>query len=154
MMLEKNGYLIWQGNPTLGYKVFEPAAKTSNTAEPKRQPGTSPSVSDGNQFVLLHLSGRKAKAEGYLNADGSIIVRKGSSFSLTETKSCENYLRKRRAELIRLKQVVNGEFVEDVTFTSLSTAAGCILGASVNGKELWLYPDGKSFKEKNSRKID
>lgn len=123
--------------PTLGYKVFEPAAKTS--------------VSGENQPVLLHLSGRKAKAEGYLNADKSIVVRKGSSFSLTETKSCENYLRKRRAELIRLKQVVNGEFVENVKFNSLSTAAGCILGASVNGKELWLYPDGTSFKKKNSQ---
>ena len=123
--------------PTLGYKVFEPAAKTSMSGE--------------NQPVLLHLSGRKAKAEGYLNADKSIVVRKGSSFSLTETKSCENYLRKRRAELIRLKQVVNGEFVEDVKFNSLSTAAGCILGRDVNGKELWLYPDGTSFKKKNNQ---
>lgn len=99
---------------------------------------------------MLHLSGQKARAEGYLNADGSIIVRKGSTFCLTETHSCHKYLKERRAELIKQKQVVNGEFVEDVTFTSLSTAAGCILGACVNGKELWLYPDGTSFKEKNS----
>lgn len=68
---------------------------------------------------------------------------------LTETNSCKKYLKERRAELIKQKQVVNGEFVKDVTFTSLSTAAGCILGASVNGKDLWLYPDGKSFKERN-----
>ena len=120
--------------PTLGYKVFEPSKST-----------------DQSPKIMLHLAGKKAKAEGYLNGNGSIIVRKGSTFCLTETNSCKKYLKERRAELIKQKQVVNGEFVEDVRFTSLSTAAGCILGASVNGKDLWLYPDGKSFKKKNSQ---
>lgn len=120
--------------PTLGYKVFEP----SKSADPSPK-------------IMLHLAGKKARAEGYLNADGSIIVRKGSTFCLTETHSCQKYLKERRAELIKQELVANGEFVEDVMFTSLSTAAGCILGASVNGKDLWLYPDGKSFKERNSQ---
>ncbi|MGZ1154133.1 DUF4357 domain-containing protein, partial [Lactobacillus delbrueckii subsp. bulgaricus] len=70
----------------------------------------------------------------------------GSTFCSEETKSCPGFLKKRRAELINLKQVVNGKFMQDVEFNSSSTAAGCILGAAANGKVMWLYPDGTTLK--------
>ncbi|MBT8900170.1 DUF4357 domain-containing protein, partial [Lactobacillus delbrueckii subsp. bulgaricus] len=63
-------------------------------------------------------------------------------------KSCPGFLKKRRAELLNLKQVVNGKFTQDVEFNSSSSAAGCILGASVNGKVKWLYPDGMTIKDR------
>ncbi|WP_080550704.1 DUF4357 domain-containing protein [Lactobacillus delbrueckii] len=39
-------------------------------------------------------------------------------------------------------------FTQDVEFNSPSSAAGCILGASVNGKVKWLYPDGMTIKDR------
>ncbi|GHN17318.1 DUF4357 domain-containing protein [Lactobacillus delbrueckii] len=78
---------------------------------------------------MLHLAGKKAQAKGYLKDDGSFVVLKGSTFCAEETKSCQGFLKERRAELLSLKQVVNGKFTQDVEFNSPSSAAGCILGA-------------------------
>ena len=84
---------------------------------------------------LLHLSGRGIKATGYETADGSFVVCKGSGVSMTEVASCPK--KKLRAKLIAEGKVKNGVFTEDVSFTSKSGAAGCVLGASVDGVKAW-----------------
>lgn len=135
--------------PTLGYKVFE-SAKRSIPAQSSSPHSVAPSSGtySANEPTLLHLAGKKAQAKGYLKDDGSFVVLKGSAFCSEETKSCQGFLKKRRAELLNLKQVVNGKFTQDVEFNSSSSAAGCILGASVNGKVKWLYPDGTTLKDR------
>lgn len=84
---------------------------------------------------LLHLSGRGIEATGYEADDGRFVVCKGSGFSMTEVASCPK--KKLRAELIAEGKVKNGVFTEDVSFKSKSSAAGCVLGASVDGVKSW-----------------
>ena len=74
---------------------------------------------------LLHLSGRGIEATGYEADDGRFVVCKGSGFSMTEVASCPK--KNLRAELIAEGKVKNGVFTEDVSFTSKSGAAGCVL---------------------------
>ena len=92
-------------------------------------------VSEKCRADLLHLSGRGIKATGYETADGSFVVCKGSGVSMTEVASCPK--KKLRAELIAEGKVKNGVFTEDVSFQSKSAAAGCVLGASVDGVKVW-----------------
>ena len=54
---------------------------------------------------------------------------------MTEVASCPK--KNLRAELIAEGKVKNGVFIEDVSFTSKSGAAGCVLGASVDGVKAW-----------------
>ena len=84
---------------------------------------------------LLHLSGRGIEATGYEADDGRFVVCRGSGFSMTEVASCPK--KNLRAELIAEGKVKNGVFIEDVSFTSKSGAAGCVLGASVDGVKAW-----------------
>jgi hypothetical protein len=135
--------------PTLGYKVFGPVKK-SMSAQSSNPHSVAPSSGtySANEPTLLHLAGKKAQAKGYLKDDGSFVVLRGSTFCSEETKSCQGFLKERRAELLNLKQVVNGKFMQNVEFNSPSSAAGCILGASVNGKVKWLYPDGTTLKDR------
>lgn len=136
--------------PTLGYKVFGPVKK-SMSAQSSNPHSVAPSSGtySANEPTLLHLAGKKAQAKGYLKDDGSFVVLKGSTFCSEETKSCQGFLKERRAELLNLKQVVNGKFMQNVEFNSPSSAEGCILGASVNGKVKWLYPpDGTTLKDR------
>jgi hypothetical protein len=79
------------------------------------------------------------------------MVLKGSEFFPTETKSCQSWLRNTRKRLLDEGKVQNGIFVEDVTFQSASSAAGCVIGASANGNTMWLYPDGESIKDKSGK---
>ena len=92
-------------------------------------------VSEKCRADLLHLSGRGIKATGYEAADGSFVVCRESGFSMTEVASCPK--KKLRAELIAEGKVKNGVFTEDVSFTSKSGAAGCVLGASADGVKVW-----------------
>lgn len=96
---------------------------------------------------MLHLAGRKVKATAYIS-DNQFIVCKNSEFSTTETPSCPKYVHERRQELMAEGKVQDGYFIEDVPFSSSSTAAACVTGGSANGRKMWLYQDGQSIKEK------
>jgi len=100
---------------------------------------------------LLHIAGKKAAASGYVVADG-FVVCKGSDMCLTETKSCQKWIKDMRAEFIASKKVIDGKFIEDVHFKSPSAAAACVTGGSANGNIIWLYPDGESIKDKAEKK--
>lgn len=82
------------------------------------------------------LVGKGLKAFG--NFDGKLItVLKGSEICETETASIPPGIHKRREKLLAEGKVKKGKLIEDVTFTSLSTAAGVILGRSANGRAEW-----------------
>lgn len=95
----------------------------------------------------LHISGKKAAATAYISGN-QFVVCKGSEFSVAETPSCPVHVRKRRKKLMDEGKVQNGRFTQDVPFSSPSAAAACIIGGSADGRKMWLYPDGKSIKEK------
>ena len=96
---------------------------------------------------ILHLSGKKAAATGYFK-DNAFIVQKDSEFSVEETLSCPAYIHNSRFQLVAEEKVKNGHFVVDVSFTSPSKAAACIIGGSADGKRMWLHKDGHNIKDK------
>ena len=96
---------------------------------------------------VLHISGKKAVATAYISGN-QFVVCKGSEFSVAETSACPVSIRERRKKLMAEGKMQNGRFTEDVPFNSPSTAAACAIGGSANGRTMWLYPDGKSIKEK------
>ncbi|SDA58342.1 protein of unknown function [Dialister histaminiformans] len=96
---------------------------------------------------ILHISGKKVEATAYISGN-QFVVCKGSEFSITEMPSCSVHIRKHRKELMDEGKVQAGRFTEDVPFSSPSAAAACVIGGSANGLKMWLYPDGKSIKER------
>ena len=108
--------------------------------------GIFPSLPE--QEEVLHISGKKVEATAYISGN-QFVVCKGSEFSITETSSCPVHIRKHRKELMDEGKVQAGRFTEDVPFSSPSAAAACVIGGSADGRKMWLYPDGKSIKEKD-----
>ena len=74
--------------------------------------------------------------------DDSFIVLKGSQMRKETRKSCRDLILKRREELIASGKVTDYVFVEDVTFSSPSAAAGVILGGDSNGLVCWQNESG------------
>ena len=97
---------------------------------------------------ILHIAGKKVSATAYMSGN-QFVVCKGSEFSITEMSSCPVHVRKHRKELMDEGKVQAGRFTEDIPFSSPSAAAACVIGCSANGRKMWLYPDGKSIKEKD-----
>ena len=120
-------------------------SSSKNSAHKKVTKKSSGQASENSD--LLHLAGKKAKATGFIDADG-FVVCKGSDFYPKETKSCQKWIKDQRARLINENKVVKGKFVENVRFNSPSAAAACVTGGSANGNILWRHPDGESIKDK------
>lgn len=135
-----NGLKEWKTKDGISLKDLDTGAtpvKRKKTADP------SPKVSTPER--LLYLKSKKATATAKMT-DAKFIILKGSDFCETVMNSCKAYTKSKRSQLIAKGQVKNGKFIEDVTFTSPSSAAACILGASVNGYKLWFYEDGSPIK--------
>lgn len=164
-----NGLLEWKDKNGVPLKVLDnnntasavpatPSASTGSSATAAASasagssaavtPSASPSTAAaGAVGEVLQLSGKKVAAKGQITGNGFTVL-KGSGFSPTETNSCQDYIRSARKKLLNEGKVQGGVFTQDVYFQSPSTAAACVLGASANGNIMWLYPDGKSIKEK------
>lgn len=78
---------------------------------------------------------RWGEAEVTLRTNPASARAKLLQAEVTEVASCPK--KKLRAKLIAEGKVKNGVFTEDVPFTSKSGAAGCVLGASVDGVKAW-----------------
>lgn len=141
-----NGLTEWKNKNGISLKELdsEDVIKTAARKLPACNLINSNSSVDAE---LLHLAGKKVTATGYLYEDGFVIC-KGSGFSSKETKSCQKWVRDKRKRLIVEEKVKDGIFTEDVHFKSSSAAAACITGGSADGNIMWLYPDGKSIKDK------
>ena len=130
-----NGLKEWKNKDGVSLKDLEQGKqeKPSSGIKPERE--------------ILHLSGHKAVARGYL--DGKcFVVLKDSGICLNERKSCPASVHHHR-ELLRERGIVkNNVFAVDYSFSSPSMAASCIRGGTANGREAWLYEDGQSIKER------
>ena len=136
-----NGLLEWKNSNGVSLKDLD----TDENSEPDNPP-IQPYVPPDDQEIL-HIAGKKIAATGKITENG-FLVFKESEFSQTETNSCPSGIRKLRKKLVDEGKVQNGVFQEDVLFTSPSTAAACVMGASENGKKVWLYPDNQSIRDK------
>ncbi len=114
----------------LGHKVFEPIAPAKNS---------------GNDKTYLYLNYGKGKATGIRTGDGFAVL-KGSTINPGTTKSCPKWSIKDR-EKYADKIDENNVLTADLLFSSPSSAAGFIGGASLSGNALWKTADGKPLKD-------
>lgn len=116
---------------TLGYKAFEGISVVSVP------PNTPPSVME---YAIK--GSRGADARGISVADG-FTVFKGSKVASGTTPSFSSSLQKMRNRLIETGVIdSNFLFTRDYLFTSPSTAASIVRGASSNGRTQWKNQNG------------
>ena len=116
---------------TLGYKAFE-----SITLTPKKEAETA---------VFFIRGTRGVDAKGMSVADGFTVL-KGSKAAVSVTPSLSEAIRKIRERLLS-NGVLDETFVftRDYLFTSPSTAASVVRGASTNGRSAWKNHLGQSL---------
>lgn len=142
-----NGLAEWKnknGIPLKGMEASQPESSGSSVGCKKGE--TAPPQEQTFNCEIFRLAGKKAVASGRIS-DSGFTVCIGSGFCLTERKSCPEYIRAMRMQLISEGKVKDGVFTEDVHFNSTSTAAACIIGGTANGNIMWLNADGKTIKE-------
>jgi Domain of unknown function (DUF4357) len=124
---------VFSISSALGITVFEkPEIKTS-------------------QQRLLFLKYKEIEAKGYETADGFVVL-KGSEVFPETTPSAPSSIIQLRSELLAKGVFGKNEkgglaFLQDYEFSSPSTAAGIIRGASSNGRSEWRTGEGKKLRE-------
>ena len=105
----------------------------------------------------LILKAKGIQARGY-EATGGFVVRADSQAVKNEVASIHTYLSDLRKTLLNQgifedKGTVY-RLVQDYFFTSPSTAAGTLLGATSNGRTSWKNTDGRSLKEIQGAEVE
>lgn len=118
--------------PTLGVSIFE---------KPEEKPATK---------NFLTFTRRGLTAKGY-ESDNGFVVIKGSQASSFVVNSMQPFAQSLRSKLLSSGVLVeappNLMFAEDYEFSSPSSAAYIVAGASVNGRDYWRTDDDRSLKE-------
>lgn len=126
---------------TLGHKVFVPII-ISTTVSTTDVPATlTTDVSD----EILYFDHSGVKATGRRTSEG-FVVFKGSQIAAKLTKSCPDPTLRNR-EKYTDKIDANFYLMEDILFTSPSSAASFIGGASLSGNATWCNADGITLKK-------
>ncbi len=94
------------------------------------------------ETTLLHLAGKKAAAQVYVNDDGFVVLQMSPDL----WKSCREWVSTHRNELIDSGKVKDFVFTENVQFSSPSAAAAAIVGSEANGLIMCKNDDGKTLK--------
>lgn len=139
-----NGLDEWKDKNGISLKLLDSGKPASDKKKDIAKPWPTGGSADAE---MLYLKGKKAAASGRISGDG-FIVKKGSGFSPSETKSCQAWIKSLRAQLIADGKVKDCVFAEDVYFKSPSAAAACVIGGSASGNIMWLYSDGQSIRDK------
>jgi hypothetical protein len=118
--------------PVLNVSIFEqPEPKLINT-------------------LLLTFTRRDLTAKGYESEDG-FVVMKESQASKTVVDSMQPFAQSLRDKLVRIGVLRDAGshlvFAYNYEFSSPSTAAYVVAGASVNGRDYWRTEDGKTLKQ-------
>lgn len=125
---------------TMGFKVFEPLARTVEEG------GGQDAAEEA-----FHLSGAGGAQGTGLRAPDGFVVRKGSHARIESTPSLHAFLLRKREELVAAGILgLAGEvyeFREDVLFSSPSTAAAVVMGRNANGRIEWKTGSGATLKE-------
>ena len=123
---------------TLGHKVFVPLA--TSTPAPVV---TEEDMSDTSD-ELLYFNHSGIKATGKRTSDGFMVL-KGSQICSKLTKSCPDpTLRNREKYASKVNE--NFVLIEDILFTSPSSAASYIGGASLSSNACWCNAEGTTLK--------
>jgi Domain of unknown function (DUF4357) len=129
--------------PVLGFDVLRPAGH--EIAPPlEGRPSTLPPAASSPTDALFVFteSGTNAKAR---EASGEFVVLAGSTAKRQEVPSCEDGLKRRRAQMIAdgILAPTNEEkllvFTKDTAFDSPSGAARVVYGGNVSGPRFWRH---------------
>lgn len=117
---------------TLGYPIFEEIRQKQSKKD------------------LLYCKGKDAFAKGEFTDEG-LVVLKGSTCNLKESKTAGNWITNMRKKLQDNNVLVQKdevfEFTSDYLFNSPSAAAGSILARRANGWLEWKNEDSKTLDE-------
>lgn len=148
-----NGLTEWKNKKRVNLKDLNSEQSDATKKANGEKTGSNKTIIESelhfDKFKMFHLQNSHVRADGNICGNGFVVL-KGSQISKNETKSCPNGIRTRRAQLVTDAKVTDGIFTEDVFFTSSSTAASVVLGASANGKIEWKDIDGKTLKQYES----
>ncbi len=123
---------------TLGHKVFVPLATSTPTPVIAEE-----DIADTSD-ELLYFDHSGVKATGKRTSDGFVVL-KGSQICSKLTKSCpDSTLRNREKYASKVDE--NFVLIEDILFTSPSSAASYIGGASLSGNACWCNAEGTTLK--------
>ena len=98
---------------------------------------------DENYFYIDSVRG--AKGKGQITSEGFVVL-KGSRMSNNTVDSAQNWVIKKRKELLEKEIVVENDenyiFKKDYLFSSSSTAAAVVMGRNANGLREWKLKNG------------
>lgn len=126
---------------TLGHKVFVPIIIPTTVSTTDVPATLTTDVSD----EILYFDHSGVKATGRRTSEG-FVVFKGSQITAKLTKSCPDPTLRNR-EKYTDKIDANFYLMEDILFTSPSSAASFIGGASLSGNATWCNADGITLKK-------
>lgn len=128
---------------TLGHPVMAPLVRPAASGG-----------EDGPEMILVNVRG--AELRGYSTSEG-VVVLAGSFGRAEAAPSAAESIRNYRQRLIDqgIAAIEGDRYVllKDHLFGSPSTAAGVMIGASVNGKVTWKNAAGLTFQQIEDRKL-
>lgn len=145
--------------PVLGFDILRPAGHEAGV--PSRSEGgqahTTLDTSDPDALFTFTESGANAKAR---EAGDEFVVMAGSLAKAQEVPSCDEGLKRRRAQLIADGVLVPTDdtrflrFTRDVGFDSPSGAGRVVYGGNVSGPRYWKHAtSGQSYSDWRKRRI-
>ncbi len=121
----------------LGYKVFVPLLQ-------KDEDGSDGEVEGLDLYINLQDSKFCAKCK---RTNEGFILLEGSMISNNEAPSLSSYIKQLRKNSYINNEIHEGKLTKNILFKSPSSAAGFVLGYSVNGRAVWKSKEGIAFKE-------
>lgn len=118
---------------TLGHKVFVPLIDNNNPDN------------TSSENITFYCNRGGINAIGVRTSDG-FVLKKGSIISQRVTKSCPDFVLKRREQYKNIIDA-NRNVLEDILFNTPSGAASFACGGSANGNVEWKTSEGITIKE-------
>lgn len=114
------------------------------------------SISD-KSYEKYFIKAKGLVARGIYTSEGMIVLE-GSQVAKDEAPSIHDYLHNLRAEKVQERAILDkGEYFEvqqKITFSSLSTAAGFVMGRTANGWNEWRNSEGKTIDEIERKSLE
>ena len=102
-----------------------------------------------SESIILYCTRNGINSIGVRTSDG-FVVKKGSIISQKITKSCPDYVLKKRTQHKNIIDA-NNMLTEDILFNTPSGASSFACGASTNGNIEWKTSEGITLKSLNEQ---
>lgn len=146
--------------PVLGFDVLRPAGKDAVVSARSVEPGANAVTTVTNEAAPIFIfteSGTNAKAR---EAGDEFVVLAGSIAKAQEVPSCDENLKRRRAQMISEGKLAPAEdpkflrFLADTAFDTPSGAARVVYGGNVSGPRYWRHAaSGQTYGDWRKRRI-